>query len=519
MNEPIRTLVAPLLAAALLGLSACGDHGHSHDGPDAGASHGHAGATESVTHFTRDTELFVEFPRLVKGETAEFVAHLTRLADFRPVAEGRLTVILSGGGQPEEQGEAEVSGTPGIFRPIHAPVHAGKRRLVFRLESPGLNAIHELGDVEVYGDARAAAATPAAEERAGSIRFTKEDQWRIDFAMEPATEQPLRESIAATGVLRAPAGAEAFVVAPSAGALSAAARVPKIGDRVRRGDVLAHLVPRLAGDVDAAVLDLAARRARIELDHATRERERLEGLFRAEAVPEKRLIDAQSREQLVRAELAAAERRLAPYQGGGGGIPLRAPIDGVIVAANAAPGAAVAEGQTLFHIARLERLWLEARVPEAESARVGKPGGAQVDVDGLDAPLVLEVGRNASLVGAGGVVDPATRTVPVILELENPGGRLRIGAAVRVRLHTGQVSRAVAVPATALVDDQGQPVVYVQLGGESFARRPVDTGLRDGDRIAVTRGLAPGERVVTRGANQVRLAAAAPAAAGHGHAH
>jgi multidrug efflux pump subunit AcrA (membrane-fusion protein) len=140
-------------------------------------------------------------------------------------------------------------------------------------------------------------------------------------------------------------------------------------------------------------------------------------------------------------------------------------------------------------------------------------------VDGLDTPLILEVGRNASLIGAGSVVDSATRTVPVILELDNPGGRLSIGAAVRVRLHTGRVSRAIAVPATAILYDQGQPVVFVQLGGESFARRAVDAGLRDGDRIAVTRGLELGERVVTRGTNQVRLAAAAPAAAGHGHAH
>jgi multidrug efflux pump subunit AcrA (membrane-fusion protein) len=62
-------------------------------------------------------------------------------------------------------------------------------------------------------------------------------------------------------------------------------------------------------------------------------------------------------------------------------------------------------------------------------------------------------------------------------------------------------------------------VVYVMLGGESFERRVVRLGIRDGDYVQVVDGIAPGERVVTRGAYLVRLAGSSPAAAGHGHAH
>lgn len=75
------------------------------------------------------------------------------------------------------------------------------------------------------------------------------------------------------------------------------------------------------------------------------------------------------------------------------------------------------------------------------------------------------------------------------------------------------------MPRSAIIDDGGQPVVYVQTGGETFARRPVRLGLRGADYIAVESGLEAGERVVDRGAYQIRLAAAAPAEAGHGHAH
>ncbi len=62
-------------------------------------------------------------------------------------------------------------------------------------------------------------------------------------------------------------------------------------------------------------------------------------------------------------------------------------------------------------------------------------------------------------------------------------------------------------------------MVYVQTGGESYARRPVTLGLRAGDQVAVTGGLAPGERVVARGSYLVRLAASGDSGAGHGHAH
>ena len=67
-------------------------------------------ATVSVTNYTANTELYVEFPVLVKNEEALFAAHLTRLADFKAVADGKLTVILSGNGQPEERSETERRG-------------------------------------------------------------------------------------------------------------------------------------------------------------------------------------------------------------------------------------------------------------------------------------------------------------------------------------------------------------------------------------------------------------------------
>ena len=130
---------------------------HSHENAKGGAKgsaksapaeHGHEhGGGNSVTHYTESAELFVEFPSLVKGEEAAFAAHLTHLADFKAVADGKLTVTLSGGGQPEERSEIGVSRTPGIFRAVLKPQHTGKRRLTFQLVASGLSSTHDLGEV------------------------------------------------------------------------------------------------------------------------------------------------------------------------------------------------------------------------------------------------------------------------------------------------------------------------------------------------------------------------------------
>ncbi|MDP3214632.1 MAG: efflux RND transporter periplasmic adaptor subunit, partial [Deltaproteobacteria bacterium] len=97
--------------------------------------------------------------------------------------------------------------------------------------------------------------------------------------------------------------------------------------------------------------------------------------------------------------------------------------------------------------------------------------------------------------------------------------RLPLGAFVRAHLIVGEAVRAVAVPAGAIVDDGSQRVVFVQVEGEAFERRVVRLGDSDNGYVAVTDGVRAGERVVTRGAWSVKLAASGGAVPAHGHSH
>jgi membrane fusion protein, heavy metal efflux system len=519
-----------LLLAGVLALVGCADHDHA-DGKDHGHVHGkeaaHAHAAESghgaepekITHFTDRTELFVEFPRLTVGETSAFAAHITHLKDFSPLRAGKVTVLLAGGDQPEESFVAESPTQPGIFRPEASPRHAGERELTIEIATTEFTVRHLLGPVTVYADRKAAESAPAEAHAEGDIGFTKEQQWKVDFAVAEASARQIRHGIAVTGVLKARPDGEALLTAQAAGQVHPAGAFPHVGRSVQKGTVLAHLVPRLGGDTDYASLQAAARRAKVELDQSMRERTRLEGLFRDEAIPEKRVLAARAAEESARIEYEASQRRLGQFGGGGGGIPIRAPIAGAVADVRVSSGAYVQEGQLLFHIADARTMWLELRVPESDAARVSAPSGATFQVEGIDQSFEVVTGKNARLIGAGALVDSTTRTVPVLFEIATPHPGLRIGMAVKARIFVGDTQPGLAVPSEAVVDESGVAVVFVQTGGESFQRRPVRTGARDGDWIQILDGLEPGQRVVTRGAYLVKLAATKTGEIGHGHAH
>jgi cobalt-zinc-cadmium efflux system membrane fusion protein len=110
----------------------------------------------AYTNYTQGSELFVEFRALVVGEESPFAAHLTNFSDFSALTEGKVTVTLSGGGQPPETFEAGPSQSPGIFRPVVKPAHSGERQLVVTVQSPRVQSTHTLGPVQVYPDVKSA---------------------------------------------------------------------------------------------------------------------------------------------------------------------------------------------------------------------------------------------------------------------------------------------------------------------------------------------------------------------------
>ena len=473
------------------------------------------------TRWTTRSELFVEYPPLVEGETSRFAIHFTDLATFEPIRAGHAAVHLTGA--RDQEFAVDTPGRPGIFGVDVTPSLAGRYRLDVVLNAPGLTDRHDLGDVMVLTAADAAALAVAEEPGDGSIPFLKEQQWTLDFATAPAERREMGASLVLAAEIEPRTGGQVDVTTPVVGRLAGDLPARPVGSRVERGETLAEIIPHSGHGEDRPSLELDVAEARDALELARAERARVERLVEVGALPARRQLEARLAEQTGEARVTAAEAHLVQLdstrRGEGEGardirFVVRAPMGGIVAESDATPGASVEEGARLFRLVALDRVHIVGALPEAALSRVDELVGAELEVPGLAGPVAL--GR---LVAIGRVLDPDARTVPIIYELADPDPRLAIGQAVSLRVFVSAATEAVTVPDSAIVDDAGQPVVFVQVTGESFERRAVEIGNRESGLVQITGGVAPGDRIVVRGAPFIRLAALSPQVPAHGHTH
>jgi cobalt-zinc-cadmium efflux system membrane fusion protein len=502
---------------------ACG-RGHDHAEP---GDHGSANPElpgQAVTIWSERTELFMEYRPLIVGQEARFAAHTTVDASGKPVTSGTATLTLVMPGSPPLQGIAKQPSNPGIFRPTLTPTKAGKCTLEYAIDSPQLKDRFAAGECEVFAsEAAAKAALGEDEDVPGRITYLKEQAWKTDFGTVAVAMRDLQDGVRAAGEIRPVAGKEAQLTAPAAGRVSLVEPAPILGMPVKKDQVLATITPRTTGgdrptmgaDVTAAEAEVAA--ARTELERAQR-------LVAAQAAAPRTVDEATTRLRIAEARLGGARGRLGQFdagaRGAGGGrvFQVRAPADGTLVTIDAASGQGVEEGQKLFTVMDLDRVWLVANVYEADLPRVETARAAWFTIDGHESPFTVDE-TTGKLVTVGRVIDPRTRTAPVIFEVDNKPGKLRIGNFTKTVIATGTPKRALAIPESSIVEDSGKAIAFVMVEGESFERRPLRIGIRTNGWVEVVEGVQAGERVVTRGAYEIKLTSASGAVPAHGHAH
>ncbi len=516
---PIRA--TPLvLALATLACRAAAPDDHADPGPASTEL-----PTQSFTVWAARTELFMEYHPLIVGVGTKLAAHVTELPSFQAVTAGTATLTLVMQDGSTIVGTAGAPSDPGIFRPMITPVKPGPCELRMAIAGPQLTDAFTIGPCQVFADeATARRELPPATEPPGRITFLKEQQWKTDFATAVVGEHELQDGVRATGEIQPVAGREARLTAPAAGRVVLVEPSPLLGMPVAKGQVLATVAPRLASGTDRATLAADVGAADAEVEVARTALARAQRLVEAQAGPAKMVDEAAARVTIAEARRAGVRGRLAQFDGsasgGGGGrvFQVRAPIDGTLVAIDAASGQGVEEGQALFSVIDLDRVWLVAKVFEPDVPKVERARSATFAIEGYAEPFTVDE-SNGKPVTVGRVVDARTRTVPVIFEVANPEGKLRIGNFTRVVIATGAPRRVLAIPDTAIVDEAGKAIAFVMVEGEAFERRPLRLGIRVHGWTEVQGGVAAGEHVVTQGAYEIKLASASGAVPAHGHVH
>jgi membrane fusion protein, heavy metal efflux system len=501
-----RSLLQALVAftVTVTSVAACGG---ANSAADAAAGVADEPAGGAITQWTDSTELFMEHPALIVGAPDKFAVHLTDLTDFEPLRSGRITLTFTprGGGAPVVVVQ-DAPRAPGIYGPSPTFTTPGVYDLVIRVDSPQARDSLYVPGLTVYANAATAPRDSGGGE--SGISFLKEQAWKTPgFRTAFAAEGDLAGTFEAPGIIEPAAGRLAQVSAPITGLVDASsiANAPAPGMRVSRGQTLALLTPSLGDAGSAAYAEARARLAEAEDEHARAVR-----LLAVEAVPLRRVHEAEIR-------LAAAREALAGYGGGaltGGRVAVRAPIAGVIADRRVTPGSRVDAGSLLFTVVDPSVVWLRVNVPAAQSASVSRTSSVDFRVEGSD-----RVYTARRVLSFGSVIDSVSRSVPLLLELANSDGTLKVGAGARVWVRTGQRESGVIVPTAAVLDEDGRAIAYVQVEGETFEKRVLTLGARDGARVLVRDGIRAGERVVTGAAYQVRLASLSTAVPAHGHEH
>lgn len=510
-------LPVAVMVLGLLGCRSTTPDGHDHDnGSDAGHDHAHAEGLV-LSGWSKDLEAHAEFPYLAADGPSPMLLHLTRLPEGRPV-EGPITLRWDGPGGATREDVLTGPWRSGIYgQQIHLPV-AGSWNLSVAVGAETPEVL--LRDIPVAMDEHEAAhhhPEHAVGDGEMVITMTKEQQWLLGVAGAPVERRAYTHPVRVAARVEAIPERRVVLRSEVGGRLVAAEDrpLPTLGQKVRAGDTLMEILVPLTGDAGRILETEAARvRAEKDLQLARQEMERARSLMEMGAAPGRRVEEARSALEAAQARFQAALRL---HEGRNPSLPLVSPIDGVIVAVDAAAGAFVEPGSPVVTILDADRVWVRGHIPETLLNKLSTAPHARLGIH-RDLREPCRIG-GARFIYLAPEIDPASRTAAVVYEVANEDGHLRPGQSLGLALDTLTTEDGIVIPDAAIVNDHGRPVVFVQITGEEFVKRPITLGGRDGAQALVTSGLADGERIVVRAPWAVKLAAVETAAPGHGHAH
>jgi len=481
---------------------------HAHD-----ASGGHMTADEEIptvdqTVWTAKTELFVEFPALVVGKSSRFAAHATVLEKHQPVREGKMTVSLIKGDKGIRN-TVDAPDSPGIFKPSLVPTEAGVYQLVFEIDTPTLKDRIVVDQVTVFASlADATAALGGEEADDGSITFLKEQAWKIDFQTTPAIQKEIFETIPTSGVWKVSPSDYETLIATTSGRVTFKSENLTEGSSVKKGQVLMAVS---SSGLTSNNLRAEIQNAKIVLDQATAEFERKKKLFESKIVPKAELEQVEQKYLVAK---STYETLNSGYSTGGKQVSV--PFDGYVKAIGVNNGAFVEQGASLVTITSHQTSLLEVQVSPLYARELQNLQDLYYRPS-TDKWSSLK-GTGGSILSIGKEVESDKPLLSIYAEI-NDVVEMPEGSFTEVKLAVGQPRSAIVIPESALLEDYGTYAVIVELSGESFERRQVSIGRKNGLEVEILSGLAEGEMVVSIGAYQVKMASMSGQAPAHGHEH
>jgi RND family efflux transporter MFP subunit len=327
--------------------------------------------------------------------------------------------------------------------------------------------------------------------------------------LAPVTRKDMIDTITVVGNLVGAATVDA--VPRGQGRLDAV--YVKLGDSVRRGQAIAKIEDReiveqiKQAEATLAVSQATIRQRQADLKLAQNNMERSKSLFERDLLPRQTFDDtdaryqaAQAQLELSMAQLEQTRSRLDELKINLQNTVITAPVEGFIGKRTLDPGASVGVNTSFISVVDIRTVRLVINVVEKDLRRIHQGTAVEVEVDAY--PGENFMGRVARLAP---ILDPATRTAQVEIEIPNSTYRLKPGMYARARFTVEKHDNALVVPTLAVVDLQGKLGVWVPADeGDNPVFNPVTIGIEQQEFTELTSGVKEGQRIITTGAAALR---------------
>ena len=343
------------------------------------------------------------------------------------------------------------------------------------------------------------------EGHADEIVFSKEQAAFAGLKIDTVKPAAFRNVIRTSGEIRAAQGDEATIVATANGVVSFPRQTMTVGAPVAAGATVVTISAKNLADGDPAA------KAKIAYETALKEYERAKGLVADQIISAKEFEQVRLRYENARTTYEAQAADMTAS-----GVRVTSPIGGYITSRLVGQGDYVTVGQPVATVSQNRRLQLRADVPPSRFGELKTVAGANF-VTPYDNKAYELAALGGRLLSVGKSSDKTSFYIPVTFEFDNTG-EVVPGSFVEVFLLGAPQQDVISVPVTALTEEQGVYFVYVQVDDDGYLKREVKPGQSDGERVRILSGLSDGERVVSKGAYQVKLAATSSIVP-EGHTH
>lgn len=337
------------------------------------------------------------------------------------------------------------------------------------------------------------------------IHFTIEQADAAGVTVETISPDTFRQVIKTSGQVLSAKGDEATISATANGIVSFSKGNIASGTAVNAGESIVTISSNSLPDGDPIA------KAKIAYESALKEFERASNLVKDQIISEKEYEQTRLIYETAKMEY---EAQASNYTANG--VRVSSSLSGFIKNLYVSQGDFVSVGQPIATISQNKKLQLRAEVSEMHFSNISSIDDANFKM-AYDNRLYKLSELNGKLVSHGKASEGESFYIPITFEFDYTGNIIPGSFAEIFLLSTPQLN-VMSTPVSAITEEQGLYFVYIKTDDEHYIKQEVTLGVSDGDRVVILSGLEQGDKVVTDGVYQVKLAAT-PSAIPEGHVH